>query len=314
MRKLLVIGSLAALLAAALAPASRGQKSGSKNKPIAGTAAEYARLAQLREVVGRLAYVDSSTRKLALDISYQYPVANTNRDRGRRHNAHVNYRPSYGAVQGNANAAANLERQWLNLVRRQDQALAIRNPAQREQRLAQVAAQMGELQVQMMLTQARAVANMERVQMQALMNQARTVAVAQQQAMQNPAYKLAAGTKQFDLHGTDNIVVRRLNLPFEYDDKGYPKKYSKDEIQALRGKDPSLPGYTARYEDLQAGQMVKMYITRPKDGKKGDGLPVVQDEDSNGPPVRMVVILADSDGRDTPVLVNANNNKKKKKN
>jgi hypothetical protein len=302
----MVVGLLPTLPSPAMA-----QKAGSRNKPVAGTAAEYAQLAKLPEVVGRLAYVDSSTRKLALNIDYQYPVANKNRNN--RSYPRGYSRVNYGAVRGSASAAANLQREWLSLVRRQEQAMTIRNPAQRMQRLTQIAGEMERLQVQMMMTQARAVANMEQAQMRVMMNQARTAA-ARQRALQS-SFKLAAGTKQFDLHATENIVVRRLNPPFEYDDKGYPKKYSKDELQALRGKDTSLPGYTARREDLQPGQMVKMYLVRAKTGKKEDAPVVaVAEDDLKGPPVRMILILADSDGRDTPVLVNANGNKRKKKN
>jgi hypothetical protein len=68
---------LAVLLA--LPAASFGQKNANQNaKSVQGTSQEYALLKKLKEVVGRLAHVDSSTKDVTIDIDYQYPVPNKN--------------------------------------------------------------------------------------------------------------------------------------------------------------------------------------------------------------------------------------------
>jgi hypothetical protein len=44
------------------------------------------------------------------------------------------------------------------------------------------------------------------------------------------AFTLVAYRKQFDLQATDNVKVRLSKLPVEYDDKGFPKKYTDAEL------------------------------------------------------------------------------------
>jgi hypothetical protein len=319
-KRLLIVAGIAAVLLPAMPSASVAQKGGAKNKPaaknrpVAGTAAEYGQLAQLREAVGRLAYVDSSAGKVTLNIDYPQPVTNKNAKRKGGSKPGGNYRPSYSAGRSSANAGANLEQQRLNLVLQEEQALAIRDPAQRARRLAEVAGEMEQLQAQAITAQVRAMANMERVQLQTAVNQGRAVATAQKRALQKPPNRLAGvTTKQFELYTAANVVIRRLNPPFEYDDKGYPRKFSKDELAALRGRNASVPGYAARYEDLEAGQMVKMYLADPKFAKKKEA-PDAAGASVKGLPVRMIVILTDSDGRDTPALISVKKQKKNKKN
>jgi hypothetical protein len=72
----------------------------------------------------------------------------------------------------------------------------------------------------------------------------------QVQALGNVAATTVA-YKQYDMEGINKLVVRRLNLPLEYDNKGYPKKYSKEDLDRLKGKDKTLPGYEAGLLDLQ---------------------------------------------------------------
>jgi hypothetical protein len=161
----------------------------------------------------------------------------------------------------------------LNSLQRQCQAaLQIRNPVYRSQRLAQLATRMQ--------------------QVQALGNVAATTV----------AYK------QYDMEGIDKLVVRRLNLPLEYDNKCYPKKYSKEDIDRLKGKDKTLPGYEAGLLDLQTSQTVQCYLAKSKPAKKDDKEAVdpeqkpakkggkdkqARDRPADLPQVRMIVILAE---------------------
>jgi hypothetical protein len=53
-----------------------------------------------------------------------------------------------------------------------------------------------------------------------------------------------------------------LQLPVEFDDKGKPKKYTADEIKALKGDNPKLPGYEGKLENLKVGMLVKVALGR----------------------------------------------------
>jgi hypothetical protein len=80
-------------------------------------------------------------------------------------------------------------------------------------------------------------------------------------------YKTVPHYKEFDFDVAPNLKVVRKDLPLEYDDKGNVKKYTKEELKKLR--DPDMPEYfTAKIEDLQAGQKVKLYLGKPKAAKK----------------------------------------------
>jgi len=96
-----------------------------------------------------------------------------------------------------------------------------------------------------------------------------------------------------------------LNPPFEYDDKGNVKKYTKEELDKLKGKDKNLVGYEAKAEDLQAGQIVRVYLAKPKAKPKDD--PKADKNDDNNkdkkaedmppdpPQARLILILADAE-------------------
>ena len=97
-------------------------------------------------------------------------------------------------------------------------------------------------------------------------------------------------SKKFSLEPLESLVVRRASLPVEYDDNGKMKKYSQSEIKRLKGSDRSKPGYSAKPEDLQAGQYVTIYPAQAK---------AVKSENNAGNndlriPVRMIFIMADA--------------------
>ena len=79
---------------------------------------------------------------------------------------------------------------------------------------------------------------------------------------QQPQYKAVTHTKDFDFEVAPEPKVARATPPMEYDDKGDIKKYTKEELKKMR--DPNMPGYTAKVEDLQAGQVVKLYLGKTK--------------------------------------------------
>src|SRR5207244_4264746 len=65
----------------------------------------------------------------------------------------------------------------------------------------------------------------------------------------------------------DKVVLRKMFLETQYDDKGNIKEYTKEEKDKLRGKDTAKPGFDSKIEDLQTGQQVKVYLKTPKKTK-----------------------------------------------
>ena len=89
----------------------------------------------------------------------------------------------------------------------------------------------------------------------------------------------AAGRKEFELPVVEKVVVRKLNLGVEYDDRGFIKEYTAEQKRALRGSNPSVPGYHAKPEELQPGQDVSAVLG-----------PARKDDKEARPVVRMIVI------------------------
>jgi len=78
------------------------------------------------------------------------------------------------------------------------------------------------------------------------------------------AFHLQVGKQNVKVMTIDDVKVRTLNLPVQYDDKGKPKKaYTAKEKKELKG-DPKLPGYSAGFEDLKVKQIVEVTLVRKK--------------------------------------------------
>jgi hypothetical protein len=65
--------------------------------------------------------------------------------------------------------------------------------------------------------------------------------------------------QEVELALVSNVTVRTKNLPSRFDDKGRVMKFTAKEIKELKGPG-NLPGYTADFDDLQAGQVVQMSL------------------------------------------------------
>jgi len=243
-----------------------------------GTPPEYAQLKKVNDVVGKLAYVDqgSGAKSFTLDIQYFYPAPGNYKGNLYQRNPGGGFRPI-------SVAAANYQNQINNLLAKQQQYL--QNPKKNQQKLLQIAGQIQNLQAKLLMQQMQQLMTMNR-----LFNQGAGGNV-----------KLASGYKEFTMETIDNFLVRRLNPPFEYDDKGNVKQFTKEELEKMKGKDKNLVGYEAKPEDLQAGQVVRVYLARPKAKPKDKDEPKVEDKDKKAedmppdpPQVRMIVILADA--------------------
>jgi hypothetical protein len=103
--------------------------------------------------------------------------------------------------------------------------------------------------------------------------------------------------KEVPVRASDNPAMRvRTIAPVpDYDEKGNIKKLTKKELQELKGPE-NLPGYTAEFEALHAGQFVQVYLAKnqpnpvPKAGAKAP--PLKLDDDANlGDPNRLEVVM-----------------------
>jgi hypothetical protein len=120
-----------------------------------------------------------------------------------------------------------------------------------------------------------------------------------------PGLRLAQRNVDVELQPTDDMKVRTLQLPLDFDEKGRPKKYSSKELKELKGPDPKLPGYTADFDSLKQDQIVKVFLARKKSAKpsprpqaprkkgKEDNADAADAKVDNRPEVTMVLILAE---------------------
>lgn len=76
--------------------------------------------------------------------------------------------------------------------------------------------------------------------------------------------KVQTVKKEFEFQADEKAKVRQMNLPQEYDERGKAKQYTAAELKTLKGPNASLPGYQADFENLSAGQTVKLYVTSSK--------------------------------------------------
>src|SRR5262249_43642769 len=237
-----------------------------------------AQLKKASDAVGKLANVDqgSGAKSFTLDIQYFYPAPGN-------YNGNLYQRNPGGGYRLLNGAAANYQSQLNNLLAKQQQYL--QNPKKNQQKLLQIAGQIQNLQARLLMQQMQQLMTMNR-----LFNQGAGGNV-----------KMASAFKEFTMETIDNFLVRRLNPPFEYDDKGNIKQFTKEELEKMKGKDKNLVGYEAKPEDLQAGQVVRVYLAKPKAKPKDKDEPKEEDKDkkpedlpADPPEVRMMGILADA--------------------
>lgn len=157
----------------------------------------------------------------------------------------------------NAGKAANNQvQQMQGLYKQYVQALKTPNPYLRQQRLAKLAYQMNQMQTP-----------------------------GGKGGGRNSPFIVVNNYKDFELPVLDKVVVRKLNLGMEYDNEGNLVQRTKEEIAKLRGKDPKVPGFAAKLDDLKPGQIVHLYLNPPsKTEDEGVG-------NVARPTVRMIVIM-----------------------
>jgi hypothetical protein len=165
-------------------------------------------------------------------------------------------------------AEAHLAREQQDLLRRQRQILRTRNPVARQREMAGL------------------IRDLRRMQ-----------------ASQQNLFRVKEVKKEVEVVHADDVQVRSLRPPLAYDEKGYPKKYTPQELKEMRG-DGKLPGYTSDLGSLQPGQVVTAYLARKKPGAAKEPEPDSQKDASakdlaagEKPLATVLVIVADPKGK-----------------
>jgi hypothetical protein len=108
-------------------------------------------------------------------------------------------------------------------------------------------------------------------------------------------------TQNIELLAHDDLKVRMLQPPADFDDKGKPRRYSSKELQELKGPDPKLPGYSAEFDNLRPDQIVRVSVAK-KSGSKQLVKPMLKtrkkdvDEENEDPaeetrPFAMMIVI-----------------------
>ena len=114
-------------------------------------------------------------------------------------------------------------------------------------------------------------------------------------------FRIGQVLRDVELQPSDDMKVRILQPPADFDEKGRPKRYTAKELKEMKGDDPKLPGYTADFDSLKADQIVKVYLgtrkeakgaAKPKARKKGKEAEE-NAEAGHKPEITMVVIIAE---------------------
>jgi hypothetical protein len=87
--------------------------------------------------------------------------------------------------------------------------------------------------------------------------------------VRNPGLHVTTTHIDLELEADDATKVRTDFLPEIFDEKGKPKRYTKDEVAALKGGS-SLPGFKAGYDDIKQGQVVRVVFGKRDEEKKKD--------------------------------------------
>jgi hypothetical protein len=120
--------------------------------------------------------------------------------------------------------------------------------------------------------------------------------IAEQQRNQLNAYQVREVPVNVELQATDDLKVRILQPPVDFDEKGRPRRYTAKELKDLKGPDIQLPGYTGDFDNLKPGQTVQVSLARKKDALKK---PVAKDKEKDPPNedrllATMIVILQEA--------------------
>jgi hypothetical protein len=94
---------------------------------------------------------------------------------------------------------------------------------------------------------------------------------------QNNPFKLVTSTMDVEFHVMDDYKVRLTEPGSAFDEKGNIKKYTPEELNELKGKDKTLPGYEGTPDSLLVGQRVRVTLIK-KPASKTDSTKLSTDK------------------------------------
>ncbi len=133
--------------------------------------------------------------------------------------------------------------------------------------------QIARLQQQMARSKnpAQQMAQIQRILAQMQVGQARA---------QNNLYNVVTRTQDVEFQAEENVKVRTQDLPDQFDEKGNIKRYTKEELKQLKGKDTNLPGYESSFEALKEGQLIQVTLATHQAKKPANG-PAAKDSEKD---------------------------------
>lgn len=75
--------------------------------------------------------------------------------------------------------------------------------------------------------------------------------------------------KSVEVRGHEDAKVRTLFLPVQFDDQGFPKKWTEKEKREFRG-DTQIPGYPSDFDQIKSGQVIDLYMFKKPAPPKGE--------------------------------------------
>ncbi|MSQ96184.1 MAG: hypothetical protein EXR98_16750 [Gemmataceae bacterium] len=245
-------GVLAILLALDVADAVAQKKKAEpkKNKNVAdlATPADYKLIQNKKELVGSLVAVNGSTVTIKVD----FPHVENNP----KYKAPKVTNPKASGYNAQANQEYQLWRTYQDMKVQQQLAMNAKNPQERQRALQRYYQDMARFQQQ------------QQQQYKKMMTQVNKTNKTATGGANDP-FVVVHAYKEFEFEMEMKAAVKKMYLPFEFDDTGNPKKYTDKEKADLRGDDKSNPPrYMAKMDEATPGTEAKLFLTPPKKVEK----------------------------------------------
>jgi len=180
---------------------------------------------------------------------------------------------SSGAARNYNKAVNNVARYNNDLVRHQTEMARAKNAGQRNSAQRRINTTMGQLN--------KAIAQLQR---SAVAADAQLAREGIRMAAAMPTLKPIQVKQTVEFQAKEDVKVRTMILPEQFDDKGNRKEYTKEEKEALKGKDKTLPGYESSLERLEVGQKLRVVLEPAKNKSKSSDKSKPNDKDADKDP------------------------------
>jgi hypothetical protein len=239
----------------------------SKEEHLETTAQDYAALAKMKGVTGRIMSLDPAKNTLTFQVEIKVPEIPP----GTR-------LPQMSGSSYSSGSSSSYYRPNMSWGGR------VTSPQQMVQRYQQMMRQQMQQMMRMQQQQVR-VAQQAMRQQQQYMQQL-------QSFLNSIRYKVFV--KDFTVPMGEDVQVARKTLGLQYDDKGNVVTYTAEQLKKLRASD--LPGYAAKMDEVRAGQVVYLYSgARDKTEVANQGK---DDKGKTGEPGKAAPNMADKKGDD----------------